>query len=491
MKKLLKTLPVLIFVLILSLTGLSGCQIFSAPQPEQGNIDQTPRDRRIGVIQSLGGVKTSSQGTNLLTMDDGTTILLKSIAINLDDTKYANKKVEVSGVLTYTTDAKQIMVVENIDILDEAPVTQQRTVVSWRDYVNAGFGFQVKYRDDFTISEDKSSLTFTRPVAPGALLVSTQENSSTSELSTKHLITLVVQPHGTTQSLLKDFVKLSDDKSSTLLASGYSKSKIGLSGLVAYKKVEGQSVSFAFEGDGRFYLVTYEGGNDSQSIEDQNVFYDFLASFQLLNGSSATQQVTESDTVNNRPATTGSDTIGTSTVSTKTGASTSDKTGVTEQTVTPVKTVTPPTPPDVIPTPVPTPPVSTSSTGSSTTVSATQELLPGYSMFTSSGYKFNLQYPKGWYYGQTASTDTGVIRRYDFGNKPVDTEPGSVNFDIVSGGLPAGTTYTLGDKTLMKTTDGTTISYSYQGKNGRVYRVSGPSNMDASLRNMMETLQEQ
>ncbi len=307
MKKFQHSFPAILAVLTLALTGLSGCQIFSGKQVAEGDIDHAPRDRRIGVIQSLGTVKTSSQGTNLLTMDDGGTILLKSLAINLDDSKYAGKKVEVSGVLTYTTDGKQIMEVESIDILDEAPVTQQLTAVAWRDYINAGLGFRVKYRDDFLVQQNGDTITFKRPVSQAALealMTMTQETPTSMEAKHDHTITISAVTHGSDASLLEDVLKLKDDESTTLMAAGYTKSRIGLDGIDAYKKVsaDGKSVVFHFDADGRFYTVSYEGGMDSQSLEDQNIFFDFLASFQLLSGTTAVTE-DEDDTVNNLPVT--------------------------------------------------------------------------------------------------------------------------------------------------------------------------------------------
>ncbi len=476
MKKLQNTLPGLMLIIMFALTGLSGCQIFSSQQPEQGDIDHSPRDRRIGVIQSLGSVKTNSQGTNLLIMDDGTTILLKSLAINLDDAKYLAKKVEVSGLLTYTTgDNKQIMEVESIDILDDAPVvTQQSAAVTWREYVNAGLGFSVKYRDDFTVDESGQFVTFTRDVSPDAVMMpSTEETVPETDVPLNHTISLSATSHDSSKTLLGDVLKLTNDNPTTLLAAGISKSKIGQEGISAYKQIsaESQSVHFYFDADGKFFQVTYQGGGDSQSIEDQNVFYDFLASFKLMNGAPAAQDndADVDDTVNNVP----------------------EKTTPAAPTPvpTPIPSPTPAAEPEpVVRAPVPSTP---SPVSESPSAGATQELLPGYSSFTSTGYKFALQYPKSWYFGQSTTDETGVIRRYDFGTKPVDEEPGNVKLDIVSGSAPAGTSVNVDGKTLVKTTGGDTVSYYYKGENGRLYRVSGPSSMDGSLMNMISTIEEQ
>lgn len=485
MKKFQQSFPAVLAVLTLALTGLSGCQIFSGKQVAEGDIDHAPRDRRIGVIQSLGTVKTSSQGTNLLTMDDGGTILLKSLAIHLDDAKYVSKKVEVSGVLTYTTDGKQIMEVESIDILDEAPVTQQLTAVAWRDYINAGLGFRVKYRDDFLVQQNGDTITFKRPVSEAALealMTMTQEASTSMEAKHDHTITISAATHGSDASLLEDVLKLKDDASTTLMAAGYTKSRIGLDGIDAYKKVssDGKSVVFHFDADGRFYTVSYEGGMDSQSLEDQNIFFDFLASFQLLSGSSAVTG-NEDDTVNNLPATdtTTTGSTGTGSLGVAIGSSDEDFTETDEPSSTEPAMDEPEGAPSTEPT------VSSSSGGE------TQELLTGYSSFVSTGYKFTLQYPKSWYYGQASTSDSDVVRRYDFGTKPVDEEPGSVTLDIVSGTVPSGSTMTVNGNQIVKISSGATVTYYYKSDNGRTYRVSGPSSMDSSLKNMISTIEEQ
>ncbi len=484
MKKLRSTLPLVLLVMGASLVGLEGCQLFSNKAATEGDIDHTPRDRRIGSIQSLGDVKTNSQGTNLLIMDDGSTVLLKSLAINLDDSKYSGKKVEVSGLLTYTTDGKQIMEVESIDILDDAPVVTQQAAVSWRDYVNAGLGFRVKYRDDFLVDDGGLTISFARAVKPEILMMMTQEKSSTMEQVNEHTIAISAKMKTAGQSLVKDVLKLSDDKAPTLLAAGISKSRIGLDGIDAYKQTgsSGKTVNFWFEADGKIYQITYTGGPDAQSLEDQNVFYDFLATFQLLNGapsSPSTQEDTD-DSINNTPAPSPSGSVGSAIKNS--AADFDDTDSGSDSPSTPVSSSTSGTSTTPVPGTAPTP---------APAISTTQESLPGYSSFTSSGYKFTMQYPKSWYFGQSSSSESGVIRRYDFGSKPVDEEPGSVTLDLMSGSLPSGTSMSVGGRTVIKTSSGDTVSYYYKGENGRIYRVSGPATQSSSLQNMISTVEEQ
>jgi len=495
MKKFQKTIPALMLVLGVASVGFGGCQASSNNQQQPSGIDQTPLDRRIGTLQSLGTVSTNSQGTDILTMDDGSTVLLKSLAIHLDDPKYLGKRVEVSGILTYSTDKTQVMEVQSIDVLENTTAaTQQLSATpTWRDYVNENLGFRVKYRDDFMSNENGPTITFTRPLsqqALAAMMAMTQQSSGSQQMVQSHVINITVTPRAAGKSIAKDFLNLNNDNTSTLLAAGITKSKIGLDGIDAYKQVDPQShdlVSFSFDDGNNFYKISYQGGDDSQNLEDQTVFYDFLGSFKLSNGSMSSTQ--ESGT----------------SVSSDVTPTTPDPTPspvVTPPTPSPVSSPVPapsPTPAatqvvDPTPAPVPTPAPTTTPTPTpapTTTDSGTQETMAGYSAFTSSGYKFSLQYPKSWYYGQTTATDSDVVRRYDFGKDPVDTTPGNVNLDIVSGSIPAGETKTLNGKTIIQTGTGATDIYYYKGANGRVYRVSGPSSMQSSLLNMITTIQEQ
>jgi hypothetical protein len=532
MKKLQKTFPVLMAVCVLSMLGFSGCQMFPGnQQAPQGNVDATPLERRIGVIQSLGGVKTSSQGTDLLLMDDGSTMLLKSLAFNLDDAQYVGKKVEVSGVITFTTDQKQLMEVENIDVLQDVPVTQQQPQQSatWTDYVNAGLGFQVKYRNDFTVAENGQAVTFTRAVSPDAFMMNganTQEASLSTEVALNHVITVSAQPHTSTESLITDFLKLSDDKDSTLNQAGYSRSLIGSGSIQSFKHVssDGKNVAFYFDDGTNFFQVNYMGGGDSQNVEDQSVFYEFLSYFQLLNGASGTQQfvqpvpstvpTTAASNSNSNSAVagtavnSGSAAAGTSTTSTS-DTSTSDTTGTPDETsaaaINNVNTL--PRLPVAAPATTEqnsgsvtaaTVPVSDSSVSNTTAAATspdstgtTQQALPGYVPFSSTAYKFTLQIPKSWYYGQSTSTDASVVRHYDFGPKPLDQQPAIAGLDVMSGPLPSGSTASLNNKSVVVVQNGDNVSYYYQDSSGRVYRVTGPSADANYLQTMIGTIDHQ
>lgn len=458
-----------------------GCQMFSSPNTTDNlDIDHQPLDRRIGVLESLGGIRTTNQGTHLLKLDDGTTILLKSLAINLDDSKYSGKKIEVGGVLTYTTDNKQMMEVQNIDVLDVS-LTEETQQTGWKDYTNITWGFGLKYREDFKMTEKDSLITFVRPVPEASSGGFTQPTSSSTQalaFVTEHVITVEAIHHESTITLLQ-YLNVKSDSSTDLLTAGFTKSKVGLYSNDAFKKTssDGKLIEFYLAGPEKFspfYHISYRGGTDNQNLEDQNIFYDVLASFRfLLPGEQMSapidiESVQEKDVLNN--------------------LLTQEK----EPTQQSPKTTTEPTPPATQQPTISSTQQTTPSqqTQASETSSATQELVTGYSLFESPSFKFQIQYPKSWYFGSSETTDTDVIRHYDFGTKPVDEEPGFVGLDLVSGSIPSGSTVTAGAKTVTKVTTDNGIQIYVQGSGSRVYRLSGPSNTESTLLQMAATLED-
>ncbi len=273
------------------LVGIAAINLSACQKPairEVENIEHAPLDRRIGQIDSLGGIKTSSQGTHLLKLDDGSAILLKSLNINLDDPKYRSKIVEVRGLLNYTKDKKQIMDVENIDVIDTA-ATKQPVIVQWKDYISPALGFEARYRDDFQIQESSRSVNFIRHINSTLLpLGSTQAETEQKETSTmqtinSHITSVEITPHVRETTLLQ-FLGLENDDANVLYAAGFAKSKIGTNSLDAYKKsdAQGHDIHFYLDHNNIFYEIRFAGSDNTQVLEDQNIFYDFINSFKFI-----------------------------------------------------------------------------------------------------------------------------------------------------------------------------------------------------------------
>ncbi len=279
--------------------GIAAVSLSACQKPAIREADFTehaPLDRRIGQIDSLGGIKTSSQGTHLLKLDNGSAILLKSLNINLDDQKYRSKIVEVRGLLNYTKDKKEIMDVENIDVIDEA-AAHQPVIVGWKGYISPALGFEARYRDDFQIQETPQRVSFIReikPITPPSEKPQTetqQKDVSTTQAVNEHTISVEITPH-TNQKTLLQFLGLQNDDINSLYAGGFTKSKIGTNALDAYKKdiykksdpLNGniREIHFYLDYNDTFYEIRFTGSDNNQLLEDQNVFYDFVNSFKFI-----------------------------------------------------------------------------------------------------------------------------------------------------------------------------------------------------------------
>ncbi|HLG25217.1 MAG TPA: hypothetical protein VI588_00265, partial [Candidatus Gracilibacteria bacterium] len=121
----------------------------------------------------------------------------------------------------------------------------------------------------------------------------------------------------------------------------------------------------------------------------------------------------------------------------------------------------------------------------------------GFSVFESESLGFSMQYPKKWFFSGSASTEAGVVRHYDFGGKAATSDSqevevaGVVALDLLSSGMPSGTSVSADGKSFIKVTSGDDVQYFYQGQNGRVYRVAGPSSQDTTLLQMAASIQEE
>lgn len=465
-------------------------------------IDEQPNERRIGVIRSLGGLKTSNQGTHLLQLDDGDTVLLKSLAINLDDPMYSGKMVEVRGAITYTTDNKQLMEVLNIDIVQDTP-TQEMKELSWQTYDNASMGFSIKYRSDMKVSASDDSVDFEKKVEDSAEVSASgsEEVVGTQETAKSHLFRVTAVDAGSKtylEWLKSEFPTLKSDSSGDLLVAGLTKSKVGVSSLDSVKHTDGSVVDYYVSGDKSFYVIHIDSGNDSSSLQDQNIFYEMLGSFTAGNPSSVTQELVEvdveststtSDTATTKPAptSTASDEDDEKPTSTTSGSTTTTSTsGSTSSGGTSTPAPTPVAPP-------PTAPASTSGSSTTSTTSTTDTsdvAISGFTKLESETFNFSMQFPKSWYYSGTTPTESGVVRHYDFGDKPLDEEEGSVSLDVISGSAPSGTAVTVNGKDLIKVTSGDEVQYYYEGEGSRVYRVTGPASSASTLATMASSVEE-
>jgi hypothetical protein len=121
---------------------------------------------------------------------------------------------------------------------------------------------------------------------------------------------------------------------------------------------------------------------------------------------------------------------------------------------------------------------------------ATQEIPAGFSKIQSATFGFSMEYPKSWYYSGSASSETGVVRHYEFGTKPLEETPGQVSLDLMSGSLPAGIPTEINKIQIVKILSGDNIEYYAKGAGSRIYRITGPSSTANTLLQMAASIEE-
>lgn len=455
-------IPIFIFI--------AGCQSQQAENPYFN--DDIPMDRRIGQVKSLGGVKTESQGTHILQMDNGDTILLKSTAINLDDQKYSGETVEVRGLLTYTKDARSLMEVMNIDILEQYEA-KEAAKAKWQVYSNVDFGFSIKYRDDFLKSENADGVTFKivadedevsgeEDAAEGVAEVETAISDDTAD-NTYHLVMVKVESKEEDENLA-GFLGLEGETSEDLLKEGLTFSKIGAESLDAYKNesMDGAGLTFYAEGEKYFYTVTFEAGTDKDYAEAKNLFYEMLGSFKISDGLSGVEDEADGDTVNDQESEDVEEDDDEEDAALSEGGTEDDESFEEEDDET-----------------------SEEEDSESDTEISVED---GFNVFENETFEFSIQYPKNWYYSGSASSESDVVRRYEFGDEPTEEQPGNVFLDILNTDLPEGTRIDANGTDIVKVVDGDTVEIYVKGED-RNFRLSGPLGVENTLLQMAQTLE--
>ncbi len=436
---------------------VSGCQS-SQPQDSGDFNDDPPLDRRIGEIRSLGGVRTESRGTHLLQLDNGDTILLKSLAINLDDDKYSGETVEVRGVLTYNKDSKPLMEVMNIDILEQYEA-DEAAKAKWVTYNNDEYEFSIKYRDDFEVKESLDGVIFeimeemddSDEKDPKNVVVAGREGEDNYvEPTSRHLIAveLVNNENG-----LLNYLDAETDGNDDLLAAGLTKSKVGANDLDAYKSeaMDGAGLYFYVANDDYIYTISFEAGSDAAFREAQNMFYEMLGTFKIDSHiGPADKDATNEEEDNVTDSDNEDDTVNNADINDE-----EDDEGETEAIVENDDT----------------------------------EVADGFNVFENETFEFSIQYPKNWYYSGGDSNDNGVARRYEFGDEPTDEQPGNVYLDVYNGNIPSGTTTVSSDiNSIVKTGSGNLVEIFIETEDDS-YRLSGPANIESTLIQMAKSLE--
>ena len=411
-----------IFGFVLGLAVLGGCQ--ASVSPEQVKQMAMGQEKRIGMLQSLGGAFVSSKATHLLRMDDGKTVYLKSDVLDLKNEKYIGKEVEVMGGITRTKDGNQTMLVESIDLID-AEAASAEEVPEWMDYASENLGISLKYRSDYLLKEIAGNIVLQpKPVEKedGSGVQLENDQKSLAEISFSLL------------SKAEDFdlakeMNIKGWENSDVLAGGYNRSKVTQKAVDAFKKASnsGKEIIYYLKNSNGSYKISFKAGETQEDfISEQNMFYDILASVDFRGALPPT------------------------------GIATKETEVVVEALQDDVK-----------------------STDSS-------DDLSGFSTFTSESQKFTIQYPKSYYFG-SAAANQGAVVSYEFGIKPLEEVAGEISLDIVRALPKDGKQAEFSGKKMTVVASDAGVSV-YIAQNGKVFRLSGQSSKEGLLKQMASTL---
>lgn len=107
-----------------------------------------------GILEEQA-VSDSLPGSHRLIVDDGSTILLRSLSINLSGSQYLNNEVEVTGVMNSDDDVLEVTGISVLEVLSEE--TKSHKLV---EYQNTELGFKLKYYDDWELNEETDKISF-------------------------------------------------------------------------------------------------------------------------------------------------------------------------------------------------------------------------------------------------------------------------------------------------------------------------------------------
>ena len=114
-----------------------------------------------------------------------------------------------------------------------------------------------------------------------------------------------------------------------------------------------------------------------------------------------------------------------------------------------------------------------------------------FSVFVSESFKFSIEYPKKWFYAASETTPEGVLRHYDFSEKPLD-EGGisAAALEVISGNLPEGESIGYNNKNFIKTENTEQIAIYIKGAGTRIYKLIGPPTIQETLLKMADSVKE-
>lgn len=295
---------IILAVLVIFPLFASSCTWFGGE--EDVVIDDMVQEKRVGILRSLGGMSIGD-GTHLLEMDNGETLRLRSLNINLDQEKYLSKNVEVRGPITTADDGKQLMEVTSIDLAEDEEEEMTNEKGRETEYKNADLGFKLTYMDNWKVEEDEGTVTFTAPVAKKE--VEDEEVAMTEPENEEQDMVIITKLANAQKKSLEEFLSLPEDPNE-LITLGYVETTIGVDELEGLKKQSAdlQSIDIYLTRDDAVYHLSFMGTDNLNMITNRNTFFSMVSSFQFIGMNTEDEetesdgQTIEKDTENNIPA---------------------------------------------------------------------------------------------------------------------------------------------------------------------------------------------
>ncbi len=242
---------------------LTGC--FGGNQ-EIEDIEHANSTSFTGSLRVQTGVYADLPGTHFLETDSEK-LPLSSLAINLSDSKYLNKEVEVRGVMKESTNREEFFEVESIKLLGD-----DSGEGSWEVYKSDNLGFKIAYLNNWTIDESvKDQISFKSADSSGDKVVIARKSADKeADLKT---------------TAIKFFGGKAEQATS---------SKVGKDSMDALKLSadNDHDIIYVFKRYEWAYIVTFDGAVDSDNVESKNSFNQMMLDFQFLpiDGSTETEE---------------------------------------------------------------------------------------------------------------------------------------------------------------------------------------------------------
>ncbi len=262
----MKKLYSITFALFIALS-FSGCLFW-------GNTD-TPLvyEDYQGTLKSLGGIKVSDNATHILQTEDGEILYVYSDTYNLNDDKYLGNVIEIYGAVTEASEkGKDVVNISKITVVEEQKDTAEAVV--GETYSDQYLGFSWEVKSDWQVDKGVGDVAFILPVIGS--------DDDTLELDAVENDYFAVKLFENTDELPLDEWLANYDPSGAEIAVASSVGKDFLKSLKITSEMGDVEIYYVERSGGFVYEVSHYNFDIDNRTYFRNLFYDALATFQVI-----------------------------------------------------------------------------------------------------------------------------------------------------------------------------------------------------------------